>query len=769
MPAPSANSLLAAALSYLELGWSILPVNSGGKWDKRPHQALKDTGHTQLIDGETKAAWKLLQTERPTQEQVKKWFAREVGKGVALVTGAISGIVVLDFDGEQGVALMKALGLNPHARTGSGGYHVYLKHPGFSVQTLNSKAKHELGERWPGLDIRADGGYAILPPSRNNSGPYQQLRSFDDLDDVAVLPEELAAYLGLIQVQRPVTSPAPSRPVRQHFVPSGNRVPAELILERALRHVQGEGRNNAGMWLACQLRDNGYSEIESGAVMGNYVAQVPATNAKGQHEPYTVAEAHATLRSAYSQPARRPWEQSDSFTAGDAGLPADSAVQASAPSNDLPDVGTVYVVPSNIKKRVTPYLRSQANKFVVRVQTELTEGYLLKLRQEQRAVFVHRAGSEFARRLDKAGVEWYALIATLDEQAPPEELLNQLEDLGLAVVERHLQGDAQYLLEELPVLLDARAQRNVFYPIGLPQLDAALGGGLYPGLHVLGGATAGGKTALALHAAEQNARAERPVLFVTYEQSRAELWTRLISSRVGISVSQLRKGGTAEEPVGTLLTGKAEYRELASSVAPYLRIFEGDGSSGAQQWGVERIAAEVRRVRATFGQSPLVILDYLQRMPSQVDADKRHRIDEVVSALQVQLGREEETPILLLSSVSRGNYGELLTRSLDERLVVFKESGGIEYTAYSAMLIYPLSAENAMQLGLPSAPASETSAALLGNWRYLVVDLVKNREGEPGLQLIVKWWPRSARYEVVCPVDSNELTGESFKARRAGR
>ena len=74
-----------------------------------------------------------------------------------------------------------------------------------------------------------------------------------------------------------------------------------------------------------------------------------------------------------------------------------------------------------------------------------------------------------------------------------------------------------------------------------------------------------------------------------------------------------------------------------------------------------------------------------------------------------------------------------------------------------------------MQLGLPSAPASETSTALLGNWRYLVVDLVKNREGEPGLQLIVKWWPGSARYEVVCSVDANELTGESFKARRAGR
>lgn len=175
----------------------------------------------------------------------------------------------------------------------------------------------------------------------------------------------------------------------------------------------------------------------------------------------------------------------------------------------------------------------------------------------------------------------------------------------------------------------------------------------------------------------------------------------------------------------------------------------------------------MRRLRAVFGQSPLVILDYLQRMPSDLDSDKRHKVDDVVMSLQVRLGREENTPILLLSSVSRGNYGELLTRPLDERLSVFKESGGIEYTAYSANLIYPLSAQNAMQLGLPFAPMPGTpGAALQGNWRYVVIDLVKNREGEAGLQLAVKWWPAAARYEVVGPLDVSELTDEPSRGKR---
>ncbi|MFC3862535.1 DnaB-like helicase C-terminal domain-containing protein, partial [Deinococcus antarcticus] len=277
---------------------------------------------------------------------------------------------------------------------------------------------------------------------------------------------------------------------------------------------------------------------------------------------------------------------------------------------------------------------------------------MVKLRQQQRPLFTHRIGTEFARRLDKSGVEWHNLGIALDEQASPEALVAQLEASGLAVIEQHQQGDLQYLLEELPTLLNARAQKNAIYPIGLPQLDAALGGGLYPGLHVLGGVTAGGKTALALHIAQQNAQVGCPVLFVTYEQSRAELWSRLISASLGISMSQLRKGRVAEEPIGDHLKAHEKYQELATSIAQHLRIFEGDGSSGSQQWGVERIAAEVRRVRATFGQAPLVILDYLQRMPSQLDADKRHKVDEVVTALQVQLGREEHTPLLLLSSKS---------------------------------------------------------------------------------------------------------------------
>src|SRR6266849_578292 len=120
-------------------GWSVIPTGA----NKRP-----------LL-----TSWKPFQTARPTAEQISEWMKRSPWAW-AVITGALSGIVTLDFDGEVGAATMRALGLQPHRRTPSGGYHCDFKHPGWRVPTLNSKTKHDLGEKWPGLDIRADGGYA---------------------------------------------------------------------------------------------------------------------------------------------------------------------------------------------------------------------------------------------------------------------------------------------------------------------------------------------------------------------------------------------------------------------------------------------------------------------------------------------------------------------------------------------------------------------------------------------------------------------------------
>jgi len=111
------------------------------------------------------------------------------------VTGSISDLVVLDFDGEAGRATLQRLQLQPHVRTGSGGFHLYIQHPGVDVPNRRNHGNPRLEVAWPGMDVRGEGGYVVAPPSRNTKGPYEALRDPADLGDFEALPEDLQKLL----------------------------------------------------------------------------------------------------------------------------------------------------------------------------------------------------------------------------------------------------------------------------------------------------------------------------------------------------------------------------------------------------------------------------------------------------------------------------------------------------------------------------------------------------------------------------------------------
>jgi hypothetical protein len=77
---------------------------------------------------------------------------------LALRTGAISSRVVLDIDPRNGGSVLRDL-MPPTrcARSGSGGWHLHYRHPG---GRLAGKLHGH-----PGIDIKADGGYVVAPPS----------------------------------------------------------------------------------------------------------------------------------------------------------------------------------------------------------------------------------------------------------------------------------------------------------------------------------------------------------------------------------------------------------------------------------------------------------------------------------------------------------------------------------------------------------------------------------------------------------------------------
>lgn len=79
-------------------------------------------------------------------------------------------------------------------------------------------------------------------------------------------------------------------------------VSTTTLLDRSLSKTSYGARNESGTWLACQLRDNGFTIQEAEATMTEFASRCP----QGK-DRYLAQEALATLRSVYRSPARSAW------------------------------------------------------------------------------------------------------------------------------------------------------------------------------------------------------------------------------------------------------------------------------------------------------------------------------------------------------------------------------------------------------------------------------------------------------------------------------
>jgi hypothetical protein len=197
-------------------------------------------------------SWKPFQTERASLEQLERWAADYRTSAFAVITGEISACVVLDFDEEDGIRLLKRLALEPHVETGRGGFHVRLPHPGHRVGTQNSKVTQLLEAKWPGLDIRGDGGYAIEWGS-SEFGSYRILRDLSEPVPIEALPEELAVDLGLV--------PAPSAGGMFDHVLAGTATGSTSPPRRSRKIVKGH-RHRHLLEIGSAMRGRGCGELE---------------------------------------------------------------------------------------------------------------------------------------------------------------------------------------------------------------------------------------------------------------------------------------------------------------------------------------------------------------------------------------------------------------------------------------------------------------------------------------------------------------------------
>lgn len=139
----------AAAHAYAARGWSVLPIEPRGK---RP-----------LV------AWTGLQRRIADRAEIDAWFNQWPDANVGIVTGGISRLVVVDVDAQHGGLASLAATEREHgalpptveAITGGGGRHLYF---------ASSRAIHNRVGILPGIDLRAEGGCVVAPPSVHPSG-----------------------------------------------------------------------------------------------------------------------------------------------------------------------------------------------------------------------------------------------------------------------------------------------------------------------------------------------------------------------------------------------------------------------------------------------------------------------------------------------------------------------------------------------------------------------------------------------------------------------
>ncbi len=157
---PDCTGNLAWARHYRDRGYRSIPILPGTK-----AAAVK---------------WKRFQTEAPTDDDYRRWFAG-TRNNIAILCGEL---VVVDVDSPNLLeCVMQQCGKTPSlSRTPRGNYHLHFRCP--EGETLANSTKIQ------GLpiDLRVAGGYAIEAGSRNDQGvPYEWMGELLPLAELPVI------------------------------------------------------------------------------------------------------------------------------------------------------------------------------------------------------------------------------------------------------------------------------------------------------------------------------------------------------------------------------------------------------------------------------------------------------------------------------------------------------------------------------------------------------------------------------------------------------
>lgn len=245
-----------------------------------------------------------------------------------------------------------------------------------------------------------------------------------------------------------------------------------------------------------------------------------------------------------------------------------------------------------------------------------------------------------------------------------ETELNNLSKSNCSDDVEHLNDIADSWLAEMERRYNAGGEITGL-ETGFKYLDEALLGFNNDDLIVLAGKPGTGKTlfsqAICRHVAIKN---NKPVLFISMEMSRIQVYERFVSGEAAVNPKEYRRG--LMEGDAYTKTKTATHRIKQSN----LHIVSRPALSLGQ------IKAICRRFKQQYGESGLIVVDYLTKMKLP-NADRRDlAIGEVTAGLK-ELAQEINYPVLLLSQMNRG--GDRFQKR--PQMTDLKDSSSIEQDA----------------------------------------------------------------------------------------
>ena len=162
------NECLEAAIGMAQRGFQCVPIDPEKKHPPFKWRHLNETG------------------EIPDEETLRGWWSRTSSElGVGIITGKTSGYVVVDCDNPQALELANRLGFTetPVRTKTKHGWHFWWKWPEGEDYIAGQVGANANGVKWPsfkGLDFRATGNIAVIPPTRNYEWEFEGYATFLD-------------------------------------------------------------------------------------------------------------------------------------------------------------------------------------------------------------------------------------------------------------------------------------------------------------------------------------------------------------------------------------------------------------------------------------------------------------------------------------------------------------------------------------------------------------------------------------------------------------